>query len=558
VITTFSSLAGFTTSGCGCAEGYHPNSVYYLLSYFKFKNDFILAKYPDQNIALLAVAKKTHRRFIDSSLPILVNLAINSTISKVDNWSLYGADWRRYLIKEVVTNTLTAIGTIDFSIIEFSLIRLSANEDFDVRMITAVTLGNLRSKMKEDWYNLIDKWQNSPEIESFISTQIKNVNNNDEDENNNAPKDYILATIGMALGTVAQKDSPNKLDPRVLELFKRMVRLRNRLIIKSVQHTLRLICARHALQISNDLWNDYLIYSIFIDTIAAGLADGYNNLNPSATRSVLFHWLDEIEANPSPRKNYSELLHEDKILCAVIRTLELIDYQSAPKGNQISVEEAYKILEFLRQRCHQPRVRAYLFRAIVKLLEEYLRNPNNQAITYISNLDEKERDQLVLAFRRQYLNQRSEQSGGNYLVRIAGRIIPTWEIQIERPKTNVELLLLEWLNHPDKIISQIAAMALLKFGEIEDLENNTIKTYIEEQIQSLSEIDEEAEEEPFYNSSIEADEYTNIFIKISSQIVRQDDLLKLKNISPVIMQSGTISDTQLVVRIVDEVYVLRA
>ncbi|MFM8485013.1 MAG: hypothetical protein ACKOCH_01670, partial [Bacteroidota bacterium] len=31
VTTTFSSLAGFTTSGCGCAEGYHSNSVYYLL-----------------------------------------------------------------------------------------------------------------------------------------------------------------------------------------------------------------------------------------------------------------------------------------------------------------------------------------------------------------------------------------------------------------------------------------------------------------------------------------------------------------------------------------------
>jgi hypothetical protein len=28
--TTFSSLAGFTTSGCGCEEGYHSNSVYYL------------------------------------------------------------------------------------------------------------------------------------------------------------------------------------------------------------------------------------------------------------------------------------------------------------------------------------------------------------------------------------------------------------------------------------------------------------------------------------------------------------------------------------------------
>ena len=34
VTTTFSSLAGFTTSGCGCAEGYHSNSVYYLISGF--------------------------------------------------------------------------------------------------------------------------------------------------------------------------------------------------------------------------------------------------------------------------------------------------------------------------------------------------------------------------------------------------------------------------------------------------------------------------------------------------------------------------------------------
>ena len=52
-ITTFSSPAGCTTSGCERAEGYHTNSVYYLISAVLPENSFLIEEYLDKAAALV-------------------------------------------------------------------------------------------------------------------------------------------------------------------------------------------------------------------------------------------------------------------------------------------------------------------------------------------------------------------------------------------------------------------------------------------------------------------------------------------------------------------------
>ncbi len=520
------------------------NDVLPLMSYFTIENGYVRGKYPQQDTKLLSTAWKTHRRFLDSALPVLEKLVVFSATDGTTNWRLFGSSWRRHIVRQVVTNTLTRMGEIDFPTVENTLLLLAAHEDFEVRMVTAETLANLRPTMLDNWYKTIDLWQTNIEVQNVI-TDLKILERSKSEKNQQTPLNFIQATIAATLGAVAQKDSANNLDQRVLDQIKRLARVRNALVTQSVQHTLRLISARHTKQVAESLKEDFLRYATFIDPIAAGLADGYNNIDPVETRTVLFGWLEHINHNPTPRKNYADLLHEDKVICCATLTFQLIDYQLTFSSGKITVEEAYQTLDFLRTISHQPRVRAYLLRAIVTLIEENLRNPSQGAISYISNLDMQERDQLVDGFKTQYLSQRTDLVGGEYQLKIYDKVMPSWDNPADRPKTSVELLMKDWLGHPDKAISQIATMTFLKIGELEELERQKIEEYVEEQ-QRLSELQEVSEVEiPEHQSAIEADAFTRVFVKVATQVILPQHTQKLQNIAPVLMQTTTVSDTQL-------------
>ena len=516
-----------------------------LLSYFKIDNGYVVAKYPEQTPGLLGVAWKTHRRFIDAALPILIKLVMQSASETAFNWKLFGNQWLRHIVRQVITASLTSLGKVDFPTVEYVLLSLASSEQFDARMVAAETLANLRPDLGDKWYETIETWQNKLEIQDLISHLKTDMAMKEEKaEDVNAPIHYIQATIAAALGAVAQKESVNGLDRRVLEQVKRMARLRNKLVVKSVQHTLRLISARHTSLVSDSLREDFLIHTIFIQHIAAGLADGYNNLAPLEVKKVLFQWIDDINQNPAQRKKYLEFIDEDKVLCCIILTFQLIDYHITTDG-KITLEEAYETLDFLRRHNHQPVVRDYLLKAMVALIKEYLRNPSNLTINYISNLDEEERDKLVKAFRYQYLVQRKEQEGGDYRMRISNQVIPVWVNESDRPKTNIERLMKEWLNYPDESIQQIAALSMIKFTEVEDQEKLSIDAYLIEQSR-IPEIVEEPEElAPDYNAAIAADALTYVFVKIASRVVQPSYMAQLQHIAPVLIRTDIISDVQL-------------
>lgn len=299
------------------------------------------------------------------------------------------------------------------------------------------------------------------------------------------------------------------------------------------------------MQVEGYLNKDFLKYSTFIEPIAAGLADAYNSTGRDAVRAVISQWLDEINRFPANRYNHTDFLHEDKILCCIIRTFELLDYSIEGSGNQITIEEAHQMLDFLRTISHQPQTRKYLLDAIISLIEKKQADPDQQTINHISNLDPDERDMLVNSFKTQYLSQRALQSGGEYRVKMFSIEFPGWKNSYTRPRTKIELLMKEWLDHPEKTISQIATLTFLEFGKIEDIERQKIEDYIQEikRVEALQEAN--ALETPEYNSAIEATPFTQIFIKVASQVVLPSHVQKITNISPILLQTTDVSDAQL-------------
>lgn len=517
-----------------------------LLSYYRIENGYITSKYPEQNEQLLSIAWKSHRRFLEAALPVLTNLIIHSSSERVSNWNLFGNTWRRHILKQSISNALTIYGKIDFSSIETFILTLASNTDWEVRSVAAETLANLRNVLGDRWYHINDNWQTNIDVQRLVGDLIQSIQSEKSSELEEAdPLNFIRATIAATLGSVAQKDAPNRLDNRVLEQVKRLAKVKDRLVTNSVQQTLRLISARHADQVSESLKSDFLQYSAFIEPIAAGLADRYNNIDPVSTKTIIFEWLDAINHHPIERSNYKDFLHEDKVLCCCILVLQYIDYEMTFSEGGITLEEAYQTLDFLRTISHQPRVRKYLLTAIVTLIEEHFKNPSHQAIHYISNLDTQERDQLVSGFYEQYIRQRSQLTGGEYRLTVKDKSLAGWENPNDRPKTRVELLMQTWLTHPEKVINQIATLALLKFGSFQELEQDVINAYAEEQ-KKLSEIKQSNElTEPDYDASIAADRYTEIFLKIASQVVLPQHKETLTKIAPALLQTSTYSDKSL-------------
>lgn len=520
------------------------NDILPLLSYFKIENGFVGGKYPGQEEQLLNAAWKTHRRFLDSALPVIERLVVQSTSRTGVNWRLFGNNWRRQNLRKTVANALTKIGEIDFRAIENTLLYLAAFDKPEIRMVSAETLANLRLILQDSWYKIINQWQKNLEVQNLLTEFKENIGYKMEGKKHH-PLYFVQATIATTLGIVAQLDHFNRLDPRVLDQVARLARMRNEVVTQGVQQTLRTISAKHTRQVAPKLKSDFLQHATFIDPIAAGLADGYNNMDPAAVRAVLFGWLDEIHQNPAQRQNHVDFFHEDKVVCCIALTLQLLDYKLTLDNNRITVEEAYQALNYLRGVNHQPRVRGYLLRAIITLIEENMRTPNQMAINYITNLDMKERDQLVDGFLDHYISQRAELQGGEYQLILNDRLIASWENQIERPKTSVERLMKDWLSYPDKAINQIATLALLKIAEIEEIEKSKITSYLEEK-QRLDELEEATEAEaPSHTSTVEATEFTQLFIKLASQVVRPTQIEKLHNISPILLQTNVVSDAQL-------------
>jgi hypothetical protein len=226
------------------------NDILPLLSYFKIESGYIRSKYPKQDAKLLIVAWKTHRRFLDAAFPILAKLAIQSSSKVSTNWRLFGTRWRQNLVRQVIKKALIQLGEIDFTSIENTLLSIGSCEDFEVRMVSAEILANLRPILNDTWYKIISRWQTNLEIQNLVSSFLESEQNKEPGKWSSL--NYIQATIAATLGAVVQTDAPNKLDERILEQIKKLARIRNELVTRSVQHALRFISARHTEQVSLD------------------------------------------------------------------------------------------------------------------------------------------------------------------------------------------------------------------------------------------------------------------------------------------------------------------
>ncbi|MFB8789592.1 MAG: hypothetical protein U7123_12220 [Potamolinea sp.] len=117
---------------------------------FKFVNtenyptEFAISKIeignPNDRPRLLKVAWNTHRRQIMNALGAIVNIVKESVEQKPGNWELYGNDFRRSLLHNTVSQTLSDIGLGEISAaseVRNPLLELASHQNFKVNDVAA-------------------------------------------------------------------------------------------------------------------------------------------------------------------------------------------------------------------------------------------------------------------------------------------------------------------------------------------------------------------------------------------------------------------------------------
>lgn len=502
-----------------------------LLHFFHFtegENPSLQSKFPNQRFLTLSVLWSDYQRRISASIPILVEL-VNSSVGNVyTSWELYGSRDKRVRLREVISEVLSDIGRNSPKAVEHALLSFASHDDIGVQIVAAkalarwrelfedITNNNLYNKEKE-LFNLLNQWIADSRFLSLVET-IRSMMNENKEGSRNSSSAYIRSTIILTLGYASFYDTPNNLKTEILDLLNKLIRDRHKTVIERLQRTVRIILRNHPKQVGSILFDlgksDEVIFKPahrnlyhFVYPIAYGLADAHNDF-PNNVEYLIEQWLSYCRTTQS---NDPEILNfREEILSIVILILGLIDYNKSVTYN---LEEAIKELEILRKSEHRDRIRFLLLNVILVLNEKYYEELKTVSSRVIPNMESDERERIVKSFKKRYLKQRSELTGGDYEIKINGYEIESWIDKELRPKTAIEKLIKKWLNSNNKSLINIACQALIVFAKINGLEEEKVEAFqksIEEQKQQMESLTTQKRK---YEGELKASFIDSLFIR---------------------------------------------
>lgn len=375
-------------------------------------------------------------------------------------------------------------------------------------------------------YEVLDLWQEDTADALQASAQAADSNK----EIQQAPLSNVRGTIALALYFASEYDEPNALSPSITDLLLKFLDNNESAIITPMQFAVENITDRHPVSMQYYLRDKFLQYDYYVRPTAYGLSKAYNNGQVHEVKNILEDWLIHYKSLPGTLANKDAFGHKERLLTAIILTLQYIDYDAPQQAYTIA--EAHKMLEALRKDNHNKVIRQFLLDAIIQLAQDMHAGKEHQTIETIANLDANERDEIVRIFREKYLKQRTELEGGDYRVLLEGEWMDGWRASGMRPRTKVEELVYAW-QHKDAL----RQVALLTINNLKDIEAGEKKMYDEYVKQQEKESKLRAEEEKKlaengnakYDGEIKSSVESKAFIKICKPYVPSDMLNKVED-----------------------------
>ncbi|KYC34574.1 hypothetical protein WA1_51200 [Scytonema hofmannii PCC 7110] len=457
-----------------------------LRSFFNFtetttQRTIVEVRFPKQRQILFKVAWGSHRRQILAALPILVNLVKNSV--RHFERELYGSSVRCDQIRRVISETISDIGLIASDAVEDALLNIAADENITVQTVAAQAMASWRDDEKkelvvdENKYSQIDqqlfetlqRWQHEARINSLVDAILKK----QDQEKSEKPLDYIRATIALTVSYAALYDPPDELSPKLCDLLKQLVSELNQLVRNRVfTHTLPRVVPQHLVKLRSILRGMLRVIDDSVLAVADSLALAYR-FRPNDVLETLNLWNSECKRT-RPERVLAKVTPREALLATVALTYGKIkcDQRVGPLTVQQAVEHLQNILS---EELH-PRVREVALFAIGLQAYRAFEQVEPQLQDLISEITQKERQEVADILTEIYLDQRAKLRNGDKYIEVDKKQYPVW-LNSTRPSTSVERAMLRWAkNDQNAMAQQVATHASANFvKKLEQEEERQIK-----------------------------------------------------------------------------------
>lgn len=438
---------------------------YFKLDATKDSKQIIKNRFPHERTDIIKAAWTTHRRHILAILPVLVRIVNNSVKEKTTNWEKYGTRQRQRNIRLAISNSIGDVGLVSVPSVENALIELASQENTTLQRVAAKALARWREfGQDEQLFNTIKNWLEDERIQNLLNDFLAKRDLDNPIKIGAKASSYLKATSVLALSYSANYDSPNHLNIRIIELIKEIADSSDNLVRRRIQEALPRIIHHHVLQLKDVLVEDLIKFDDLAAHIGDGLANAYYDY-PHDLKSTLFQWLEICSQNSSNNNQRKKFTYRDKVLITVFETFQRIKFSNTEE-DVISINEVFDwLLKFAEQEGRST-VRENLFLTLGKILSIDWVKAERYLPGFFPSSDLSETKIIVEKFVEIYLIQRQALDGGSDGFFWNEDYYPVWFEYNERPFTEIEKIMLSWMDKGDLILKQISTLSFLNFAQV--------------------------------------------------------------------------------------------
>lgn len=449
----------------------------FLHPFFRFEptveGDLILPRNHFTPASIIKAAIDQYSRHIEKALTVFSEIMKTSYKRTIENWELHGTQQRRALIRQVFIEMARDIGVNNLGNNERIYLELASSDHYFIQGVAAKSMAQYRQvDCDELLFDTIDKWLTSKSIQDRIDLFLR-----EKPKNKLKTITAIKATSIRALAYSADYDRPNHLHEKIIHHLIEFSKDPDEAVQESVAKVLPKFIHHHSYQLRNQIFDVLMPNPTYAQAISDGLKDAYSDY-PAAMKKVILHWLSICEKDASKDNRRMKATFRDNQLIAVLETLQKI-----PLGDDagFSVDELYQIsIELLDCEKRKAIVDQLTF-LISRLQSSNYPLAGNYAPKILETLSREQLKTLVKLWTIDYMQERKELKGAEFMITLNNVEYPSWENPDNRPLTLVEETLFQWLNSDMKRAQKFATLVFLEIAHsFENPEAECVKEHIKQ------------------------------------------------------------------------------
>ncbi|MCG8320412.1 MAG: hypothetical protein MI921_12980 [Cytophagales bacterium] len=442
----------------------------FLFDYFKLEEidiekQILKNRFPNQRTDIIKAAWATHRRHILSILPVLVKIVNQSVNDKASNWEKYGTRQRQMNIRSAISASLGDLGLVSVPVVENALIELASQNNSTLQRVAAKSLARWREfDQDQQLFVTIDNWLKDARIKNLLDDYLAKRNGQSDIRIGSRASSYLKATAVLCLSYSSNYDSPNHLNLEIIRLIKEIASERDELVRTRIQEALPRIIHHHVLQLKDLIVEDLMKFDDLAKSIGEGLAKAYADY-PRDLKSTLYQWLENCAETSSQSNQRKKFTYRDKVLVTVFETFQRIEFTNTDQ-DIITIDEVYSWLLKFDDQEKRKSVRENLYLTLGKIVSLDWSKAEEKLPKFFTPKKLTEVEIIVKKFSLIFLDQRQNLEGAEYEFKWQEELYPAWLSFNERPFTQIEKIMLNWMVSGDIVLKQISTLSFLDFAKV--------------------------------------------------------------------------------------------